>query len=339
MLSSTQPVNALLTRLKLRHLRVILALHELQNAAKVAARFHISPAAVSKTLAEIEDIIGTTLFERGHRSMRPTDVGQEMIEGATLVTAQLLRLAESLHAVREGSRGQLSIAFRTNSVQPLLAQAICAFHEANPGVDISVIEGAIDDLANQVAEGELDLLFAYEDPRLKDKGLLSAPVVAGQKVVVLASMTHPLLQQKRITAKSLAEQQWCIPAHGSRMLHLLQTTFRAMNTPAPEQGIRTSDPSMIVNLLQTAHFLTVLPERIAAQLIAGKVAQALPFTLASRVEPVVVVWNGALKPREPARAFRDFIVRRAGEATTMTAVPKESAEKAKVGQELPVNRG
>ncbi|MGH8856611.1 MAG: LysR family transcriptional regulator [Polaromonas sp.] len=318
---AVHPVNALLSRLKFRHLRAILALDELQSAAKVAARFHISPAAVSKTLAEIEDIVGMALFERGRRGMRPTDIGQEMIEGAALVTAHLVRLAESLHAVREGTRGQLSIAFRTNSVQPLLAQAICSFHEANPGVDISVIEGAIGDLANQVAEGQLDLLFAYEDPRLEGNDLMSAPVVAGQKVVVVASMTHPLLRHKRVTAKNLAEQQWCIPAHGSRMLHHLHTAFRALNTPVPERGIRTSDVAMTVNLLQTAHFLTVFPERIAAQLVAAKVARVLPFTLASRVEPVVVVWNGALKSREPACAFRNFIVRRAGEAAAVAATP------------------
>ncbi|MEO6321388.1 MAG: LysR family transcriptional regulator [Polaromonas sp.] len=306
------PVNTLFSRLKLRHLRVILALNELQSAAEVATRFHISPAAVSKTLAETEDIVGMALFERGRRGMRPTDIGREMIESGSLVMAQMLRLAESLNAVREGARGRLTIAFRTNSVQPLLAQAICSFHEANPGIDICVIEGAIDDLVNQLSAGELDLLFAYEDPRLESRDLLNTPVVVAQKVLVVASMTHPLLGRKRVTAKNLADQQWCLPAHGSRMLHVLNTAFRALNTPAPERGIRTSDPSMTVNLLQSAHFLAIFPERIATQLVEASVVRVLPFTLASRVEPVVVVWNGTLKPREPAYAFHNFILQRAG---------------------------
>ncbi|MGT2494009.1 LysR family transcriptional regulator [Cupriavidus basilensis] len=111
-----------------RHLRVILALDELQSAAEVAARFHISPAAVSKTLGEVEAIVGMPLFERGRRGMRATDIGREMIDGAALVTAQLSRLAESLQAVREGTRGQMSLAYRTTSVQPALAQLLCAFH-------------------------------------------------------------------------------------------------------------------------------------------------------------------------------------------------------------------
>ena len=305
------PVSTLFSRLKLRHLRVILALNELQSAAEVATRFHISPAAVSKTLAETEDIVGMALFERGRRGMRPTEIGREMLESGALVMAQMLRLAESLNAVREGARGRLAIAFRTNSVQPLLTQALCTFHETNPGIDISVIEGAIDYLVNYLSAGELDLLFAYEDPRLEKTDLLSTPVIATQKVLVVASMSHPLLERKRITAKTLADQQWCIPAHGSRMLHVLNTAFRALNTPAPDSGIRTSDPSMTVSLLQRAHFLAVFPERIATQLVEAKVARVLPFTLPSRVEPVVMVWNGTLKQRQPAYAFRDYILQRA----------------------------
>jgi len=329
---AVHPVHALLARLKFRHLRVILALDELQSAAEVAARFHISPAAVSKTLGEVEAIVGMPLFERGRRGMRATDIGREMIDGAALVTAQLSRLAESLQAVREGTRGQMSLAYRTTSVQPALAQLLCAFHAGNPGVEISVIDGGIMDLISQVEEGELDLLFAYEDPRLERKDLRHAPIIPGQKLVIVASTTHPLLGRARITAQDLADQQWCIPAHGARMLHHLHTAFRALDMPPPERGIRTSDVTMTVNLLQAAHFLAVYPERIAAQLAAANLATVLPFKLASQVEPVVMVWNGALAPRAPARAFRDFILRHAAE---MPADP--SAWLANVGLMNPAN--
>ncbi|WP_458766376.1 LysR family transcriptional regulator [Cupriavidus basilensis] len=328
--SAVLPVHPLVARLKFRHFRVILALDELQSAAEVATKLHISPAAVSKTLAEVEAIVGMPLFERGRRGMRATQIGREMIEGAALVTAQLSRLAESLQAVREGTQGQLSIAYRTTSVQPILAQLICAFHECNPRVDVSVIDGGIMELINQVEEGELDLLFAYEDPRLDRKDLCHSPVIAAQQLVIVASTTHPLLRQGHISAQDLVDQQWCIPAHGARMLHHLHTALRALDLPPPQRGIRTSDVAMTVNLLQAAHFLAVYPERIAAQLAAANVARVVPFKLASQVEPVVMVWNGTLAPRAPARVFRDFILRR---AETMPA--DSSAWLANVGMMKP----
>ena len=40
---------------KLRHLRIVLAVHESDNITQAASRLHVSPAAVSKALAEAEE--------------------------------------------------------------------------------------------------------------------------------------------------------------------------------------------------------------------------------------------------------------------------------------------
>lgn len=310
-----------LGRLKLRHLRVIVALGEMQTAAAVAARFHVSPAAVSKTLAEIEDIVGMALFARGRRGLELTEPGREMAAHAQVLLAQLERLAESMQAVRAGNQGELRLAFRTMSVQPFLAQAMSDFYRENPRVEISVIEGGIGELAEQLLHGSLDLLFAYGDPRLSQPALRSTPVVPAQKVVVVASPDHPLLARRKLTAQALSEQQWCIPATGSRMLHLLQMAFHALGAPAPSRGIRTSDVAATASLMQTGHYLSVFPERIAGQLTSAKVARVLRFELDARVEPVVAVWNGEITSRTAAQRFREFVLQRATQDAVRDAQP------------------
>lgn len=309
MLPAVHPVQALLARLKFRHLRVIQALGELQTAARVAVHFHVSPAAVSKTLAEVEELLGVPLFERGRRGMRPTAIGSEMIEGAALVLGQLGRMAESLHAMREGTRGQLRVAFRTTSVQQRVAHAICAFQARHAQVDVTVVDGGVVELIEQLEEGELDLLFAYDDPRFERPALRSAPMIAAQALLVVASREHPLLRRKRITAQDLSAQPWCLPVQGSRLQHHLTAAFRAMDAAPPAQGVRVSDVAMTVQLLQAAHFLAVYPEQIARQLAAEGLVRVLAFDLVRQVEPVVAVWNGALAPRAAAAAFRELVLR------------------------------
>lgn len=308
MLPAVHPVQALLARLKFRHLRVIQALGELQTAARVAAHFHVSPAAVSKTLAEVEALVGVPLFERGRRGMRPTEIGSEMIEGAALVIGQLGRMAESLHAMREGTGGRLSIAFRTTWVHELVAQAICAFREGHPQVDVTVVDGGVMDLIDQLEEGELDLLFAYDDPRFERAALRSAPMIASQALLIVASVTHPLLRRKRITAHELSAQQWCLPVEGARLQHHLNAAFRALGAPPPTQGVRVSDVSMTMRLMQAAQFLAVYPELIARQLADEGMVRVLPFDLGRQAEPVVAVWNAALASRATATAFRELIL-------------------------------
>lgn len=110
--------------------------------------------------------------------MHPTELGQEVIHSARFVLAQLAQMAEGVESMRAGRRGSLTIAYRTLSVQPLLAQAVCAFHEANPLVSVNVTEGAIGDLIEQLTQGQLDLLFAYQDPRFERSELLLAVLPA-----------------------------------------------------------------------------------------------------------------------------------------------------------------
>lgn len=306
-----ESAQSLLGRLKLRHLRLILALSEVHTAAAVAERFHVSPAAVSKALGEIEDIVGTPLYVRTRRGLVLTEPGREMAAHAMVLLAQFERLAESLHAVRAGSQGELRIAFRTMSVQPLLAQAMTDFHHDNPRVEISVIEGGIGEMTEQLIDGSLDLLFAYDDPRLSRPALRTTPVVPAQKVVVVASHDHPLLARRKLTAQALASERWCIPVTGSRMLHLLHTAFHAFGVAPPASGIRTSDVAATASLMQTGHYLAVFPERIAAQLCEAKVGRLLRFDLSSHVEPVVAAWNGEVTPRPAAQRFRELVVNRA----------------------------
>ncbi|MDN8617486.1 LysR family transcriptional regulator [Variovorax ginsengisoli] len=309
-MSTVNPVQSMLARLKLRHLRVIQALGDLRSAARVAAHFHISPAAVSKTLAEVEELVGAPLFERGRRGMHPTEIGVEMLENAALVIKQIGRMAESLHAMREGTRGRLTVAFRTSSVHVLVAQAICTFRERYPNVDVTVVDGAVMDLVDQLEQGELDLLFAYDDPRFEREALLSAAVIAEQPLLIVTSPNHPFLRRKRIAAQELSELQWCLPSHGSRMQHHLNSAFRVLGAPPPASGVRVSDVSMTTQLMQAGHFLAVYPQQIARQLSDEGRVRVLPFKLDRQVEPVVAVWNAALGARPAATAFRNSILPR-----------------------------
>ena len=307
MAHTNQRAQGLLARLKLRHLRIVQALGELQTATKVAALFHISPAAVSKALLEAEAIVGMPLFLRQHEGMQPTEIGLHLIEGARLVLRQMERLAESVEAVQGGSHGHFSLSFRAASAYPLVSSAICAYRETAPEVRISVVEGGLVDMVARVESGELDLLFSYDDTRLDRPHLRRSPVITGQRIIVVANASHPLFQRKRIDARELREQQWCIPAPGSRVRHHLQAAFHALDLPAPDQGVVVSDMGMTLSLLQRSHFVAALPQRTADQFAAGNLARELPFRLSGRLDPVMMVWNDALSPRASAKVFRDFV--------------------------------
>ena len=57
------------SRLKLRHLRLVVALDECRNLHRAAETMNIAQPAASKLLAEIEEILHQPLFERHPRGL------------------------------------------------------------------------------------------------------------------------------------------------------------------------------------------------------------------------------------------------------------------------------
>lgn len=307
--------NARLLRyLKLRHLRVVLAVDGCGSVAQAADSLHVSPAAISKALAEVEQLLGVALFDRASRQMLPTEAGVEVIAYSNMAMAQLERLSDALAGHREGTRGRLRLGVRTSTIQPMLAKAFCHYQRSAAEVDIQVVEGGTTDLVEALKRGEIDFLFAYADDRFYSPELASCEVLERQRLSIVAAPTHALSARRRVTARSLQQAAWCIPAPGSRMRHHLQTALRALGAAMPDHGITTSDYGMIVNLLQTGEYIAILPESVARPLVNHRLLRLLPFKVNETIGPVLMIWSGQLALRRSAQRFQQIMLALANES-------------------------
>lgn len=307
MTSFTQSFHPVLSRLKLRHLRVLHAIGERASSASVALEMHVSPAAISKTLSEAESVLGAPVFERGPNGMQPTHFGCVVLASVKLVLGQAQRMAELVEAARTGHVGKIRIAFRASLAHAMVAQAMQKLRQQRPQLEVCIMEGSLDTLVEQLVVGELDLLFSYDDARLWRDGLGQEQITPSQPIVIVASRSHPLLQAKRITKRDIAEQDWCIPAPGTRMEHHLMAAFQAANIPAPTRFVRVSDVSMTIALLRSSNMLAVFPLKLARKLEADQMVRVLDFPLPATIDQLVVVWNSALAPKQACVDFRSLL--------------------------------
>ena len=66
-------LDSLVSRLRFRHLRLLVELHRCGTLSKAAATLHLSQPALSKTLKEVEEAFGFPLFRRGAFGSRPSN--------------------------------------------------------------------------------------------------------------------------------------------------------------------------------------------------------------------------------------------------------------------------
>src|SRR5580698_1567447 len=79
-------------RLKLRHLVLVTAIADQGSVLRAAEQLRLAQPAVTRSLREVEQILGVELFERGPRGCTPSMFGVAFLEHARTVLAEL-RLA------------------------------------------------------------------------------------------------------------------------------------------------------------------------------------------------------------------------------------------------------
>ena len=124
--------------------------------AGAARRLHVSPAAVTRAVAELERLVGVTLLTRTSRLVRPTAAGARYAEDCRRILADIAEAEETASGIHGEVRGKLKITapalFGTAVVMPI----VTAFLREHPEVDIDCL--FVDRVVSLVDEG-VDVAF------------------------------------------------------------------------------------------------------------------------------------------------------------------------------------
>ncbi len=161
-----------------------------------AGRLGLSPSAVTKTIARLEDELATQLFTRTTRRLRITDDGQAFYERCIRVLAELEE-AESI--LRQGSvvaRGRIRAVVPLSFGRVTLAPELPAFFARHPEVslDLHFSDGQVD----LIAEG-FDVAVRtgnFSDSRLTTRLLTRGPQVTVAAPSYLARCGEPAVPQE-----------------------------------------------------------------------------------------------------------------------------------------------
>ena len=305
---SRKSLGLLRQRLKLRQLRLVLMLDEERSVTRAAERLFISPAAVSKTRAELEAEIGAPLFERVNNRLQPTEVGAHVLGAARKIFAELDSLDEEMTLLRDGMRGTLSIGIRSVAAQPFIAQVTAAYKESHPELTIRLIDADFPSLIDQLAKGEIALAIARVGADQKLDGVESRVILEDPNVVI-ASPSHPLARKSRVAWSELVNHRWCLTPDGFAG-RISQEHLRAhlarLKLPPPRDLVETNSLLMQVTLFLAGNYLSLAPLMVGYQLVQRRLACLINVPPLGPVDPVCLMWRANMSLSPVARHFRDF---------------------------------
>ncbi len=173
------------------------------NLTEAAKALHTSQPGVSKAIIELEEELGIEIFTRhGKRLKRVTEPGQHVLESIAVILREVGNLKRIGAEYSAQDSGTLSIATTHAQARYVLPTPISRLRERYPKVNISLHQGAPDQVARMVIDETADLGIATES--LADyPGLVTLPCYEWQHVLVLPT-GHPLAGKERVTLEDIA---------------------------------------------------------------------------------------------------------------------------------------
>jgi DNA-binding transcriptional LysR family regulator len=202
-----------------RHLKYFVAVADEQNFTRAAERLHISQPPLSRQIQDLEDELGTPLFERGSRPLKLTDAGRFFYGHATRLLEQAAQAVRSTKRIAQLER-RLVIGFVASTMYGALPLLVRKFRAACPQTELALTEMSTVEQIEALKVGRIDVGFGrvrQDDPSIKREILREERLVVAipgehelatsDGPLTLAEVAvHPLLVYPRTPRPSYADQ-------------------------------------------------------------------------------------------------------------------------------------
>jgi DNA-binding transcriptional LysR family regulator len=184
--------------LGLHQLRYVLAAAEQGGFRRAARRLGVQQSAVSRRIRELEDRLGTPIFERGPSGVSLTQAGHDFVTGAQGAVAALDQAVERMadetgrqeHVLRIGVVGAVGPGRLAVLLRRLLAR--------DPGLVLDLVEGSAEDHLADLTQGRLDVGFLLCQP-----GKLESRPAWQERLLVALPIDHPLARRSSLRWRDL----------------------------------------------------------------------------------------------------------------------------------------
>ena len=209
--------------MEIRQLRSFIAIAELGTFTAAALRVHVTQAAISMQIRQLENELGARLFVRAPRRVMLTEAGEQLLHRARQILrdhdAALDEIAELAGAERGRLRvGSASAAVTTDILPKLLKEV----RKQHAGAEITVLSGTSEALVQQILAGEVDVAFVSLPVEARG---ISTERLSEDQLVAIASPRHKLAKQRTISAYTLAGEKLILGERGGNTRRLIDQFF------------------------------------------------------------------------------------------------------------------
>ena len=244
-------------RMKLRDLRVLLAVVEAGSMRKAAAQLNITQPSVSRAIADLEASLGVTLVDRTPVGVEPTAYGRALLDGGAAMFDDLRQAVNKIEFLADPTGGEIRLGSVPAFAASFVAAVIDRLSRRHPRIRFHLVTGLVESLNAMLLDRSIDLAIAARMGPLAGEGMGFEFLFDGS-FVVAAGAGHPLARRRRkIALADLANESWTLPSPTSAIGSLFLNIFRGSGLEYPIPVVVVDPIDVRMTLLSTGRFLTM----------------------------------------------------------------------------------
>jgi LysR family tdc operon transcriptional activator len=256
----------------LQALRQVARSGSIRSAARELGQ---SQPALSRTLRELEQTLGTQLLLRSKEGITLTEAGSAFSLRAEWVLEELRRAADEVEQINQVTHGRLTIGFSSLIALTVFPAVAEGFKQALPQMLLTLKEGQLSSLLPGVRSGEIDLAIGSVDPMRPPEGVMIEPLFTAPFCVV-ARKGHPLANESDLMA--LRRAKWLLPESPMGYYQQLQNELIHFYRQVAITPLRTDSVITGLNMVLESDYLTIVARAMSHPLQLGDKLVTLPVS-------------------------------------------------------------
>ncbi|WP_209599048.1 pca operon transcription factor PcaQ [Ruegeria sp. HKCCSP351] len=270
-------------RIKVRHIQCFIEICREKSLKVAAEKLFLTQPAISKTLKELEDILGTVLLSRNRSGVSLTRQGEVFLHFAEMSLAALQQGFSGVEQIEARGRSSLRVGVLPSVAARLMPAVATEFSELAGNTRLSVFDGPHGHLMERLRLGDLELVIGRLGRPETMQGI-SFTQLYEEKVVFVVRADHPLLKAPDL--RRITEWQVLYPPEGSAIRPLVDRLMIAHGIGEIEDRLETVSGAFGRVYTRQTDAIWIISAGVVANEISDGHLVALPFDTSITRGPV-----------------------------------------------------
>ena len=240
-----------------------------------ARRLHITQPAVSATILQLEEALGTTLFTRSRTGISLTHTGVALQRRARALETLLMAAEREVELLQSDAAGPLIIGGTPGALASLVPRAVSIIKVVYPAFELQVVERPDDELSEMLQSGQIELAVVTTGAIATSERLVEETVLRDPFSLIVGRANAHL--PDRISLSKLNKVRWVLPHVAGAFQRQVEALFVSTNTPLPSNVIRCDSLLTTTAIVRDTDYVTILPRDVVATDLSTGVLRAIPI--------------------------------------------------------------